>query len=70
MDMGARVKVVFPESEYRYEGQMVHISMPKLIIGDEEFKLTSIQNFGDNMVEISFMMEGSDLEMIREEDNE
>ena len=69
MDMGARVKVVFPESEYRYEGQMVHISYPRLVIGDEEFKLTSIQNF-DSMVEISFMMEGSDLEMIREEDNE
>jgi len=67
--MGTRVKVVFPESEYRYEGQMVHISYPRLVIGDEEFKLTSIQNF-DSMVEISFMMEGSDLEMIREEDNE
>lgn len=69
MVMGTRVKVVFPESEYRYEGQMVHISYPRLVIGDEEFKLTSIQNF-DSMVEISFMMEGSDLEMIREEDNE
>lgn len=69
MVMGTKIKVVFPENEYRYEGQMVHISFPKLIIGDEEFKLTSIQNF-DSMVEISFMMEGSDLEMIREEDNE
>ena len=69
MVMGTRVKVVFPESEYRYEGQMVHISYPRLVIGDEEFKLTSIQNF-DSMVEISFMMEGSDLEMIKEENNE
>ena len=70
MDMGARVKVVFPESEYRYEGQMVHISFPKLIIEDEEFKLASIQNFGDDMVEISFMVKGSELEIIREEVNE
>ena len=64
--MGIRVKLFFPEDRYVNDKGALSVAYPMIYIGDEKFRTSSVHNYGDGMVEISFMVRGTELEIIEE----
>jgi hypothetical protein len=60
------IRIVFPEDEYEDDGQMLHKSHPELWIGGKNFRIKSINSFGDDTLHIEFVIKGSDIEFGKE----
>ena len=62
------IRIVFPKDEYVNDGQVVRRAHPELRIGKENFRIKSINSFGDDMLHIEFVIKGSEIDFEGEED--
>jgi len=56
------IRIVFPKDEYEDDGQILRRTSPKLWVGGENFRIKSINSYGDDELHIEFIIKGSDIE--------